>query len=74
MDATIVFTCGVTKRLIDIDDPLLEAAQAELGAPTIKATVNDPLRLAGGRRHESISYAFQTLADAQLIDRDKAWR
>jgi Arc/MetJ family transcription regulator len=64
----------VGKRLIDIDESSLVAAQAELGTPTIKATVNEALRLAGGRRKESVQYAFQTLADAPLLDRDAAWR
>ena len=74
IDCLFVYTCGVTKRLIDIDDTWLEVAQAELGTPTIKATVNEALRLAGGRREERVSYAFQTLADAPLLDRDEAWR
>jgi Arc/MetJ family transcription regulator len=60
--------------LIDIDESALEAAKAELGTPTIKATVNEALRVAGGRRKESVRYAFQTLADAPLLDRDDAWR
>jgi len=64
----------MSKKLIDIDESFLVAAQAELRTPTIKATVNEALRLAGGRRKESIHYAFQTLADAALLDRDDAWR
>ncbi len=64
----------MSKRLIDIDESSLEAAQAELGTPTIKATVNEALRLAGGRRKESVQFAFQTLADASLLDRETAWR
>jgi len=64
----------MSKRLIDIDESFLVAAQAELGTSTINATVNEALCLAGGRRKESIPYAFQTLADAALLDRDDAWR
>lgn len=64
----------MSKRLIDIDESALEAAKAELGTPTIKATVNEALRLAGGRRKESVQYAFQTLVDTPLLDRDDAWR
>ncbi|MDH2904387.1 MAG: hypothetical protein PXZ08_10635 [Actinomycetota bacterium] len=64
----------MAKRLIDIDESSLQAAQAELGTPTIKATVNEALRLAGGRRKENVHYAFQTLADASLLDRETAWR
>ena len=65
---------SVGKRLIDIDEASLVAAQAQLGTPTIKATVNEALRLAGERRKENVSYAFQTLADSNLRDRDEAWR
>ena len=34
----------MTKRLVDIDDALLEQAQALTGAPTIRATVDAALR------------------------------
>ena len=64
----------MSKKLIDIDESALKAAQAELGTPTIKATVNEALRLAGGARKDSVQYAFQTLADAPLLDREDAWR
>jgi Arc/MetJ family transcription regulator len=59
----------MSKRLVDIDDSVLEAAQAELGTATIKATVNEALRRAGEGRAESIREAT-----AAISDRDDAWR
>ena len=64
----------MSKRLVDIDDEVLEAAQAELGTPTIKATVNEALRRAGGRRAENVHEALDVLAGTSLRDRDAAWR
>jgi Arc/MetJ family transcription regulator len=64
----------MSKRLVDIDDTALEAAQAELGTATIKATVNEALRLAGARRTEVVREALGRLAAAALSDRDDAWR
>lgn len=34
----------MTKRLVDIDDQLLDQARKLIGAPTIKETVNSSLR------------------------------
>jgi Arc/MetJ family transcription regulator len=39
MNCSIGYTERVTKRLVDIDDALLERARAVAGATTIKATV-----------------------------------
>ncbi len=39
-----LYRSGVTKRLVDIDDDLLERAQALLGAATMKETVNRALQ------------------------------
>jgi len=64
----------MSKRLVDIDDSLLEAAQAELGTATIKATVNEALRRAGEGRTESTREALDVLATAAISDRDDAWR
>ncbi len=50
------YTMGVTKRLVDIDDQLLEEASAVLGAPTMKETVNRALEsviLAARRRRHA---------------------
>lgn len=64
----------VTKRLVDIDDDALDRARAELGTATIKDTVNEALRRATSGRDERISRSLGILADAELGDRDDAWR
>jgi Arc/MetJ family transcription regulator len=64
----------MSKRLVDIDDASLEAAQAELGTATIKATVNEALRLAGVLRNEKVRQALAVLGNAPLLDRSDAWR
>jgi Arc/MetJ family transcription regulator len=40
----------MTKRLIDVDDELIEAAKAYLGTTTLKDTVNTALREITARR------------------------
>jgi Arc/MetJ family transcription regulator len=72
--ASIVYTCPMSKRLVDIDDSALEAAQVELGTATIKATVNEALRLAGAARAENVRQALDSLAGTALSDRSDAWR
>lgn len=64
----------MSKRLIDIDDEALEAARARLGTSTIKATVNEALRLAGADHQDDVAQALDTLARVTLADRSDAWR
>jgi Arc/MetJ family transcription regulator len=64
----------MNKRLIDIDDEALDAARAKLGTGTIKATVNQALRQAGGRHEEDVAHAMDVLAGKKLSDRSEAWR
>jgi Arc/MetJ family transcription regulator len=64
----------MTKRLVDIDDDALAAARAALGTPTIKDTVNEALRRVGETRRARVEHALDVLADADLADRDDAWR
>lgn len=64
----------MSKRLIDIDDEALDAARVQLGTGTIKDTVNEALRRAGGTREEVVARALDALADVPLVDRAKAWR
>jgi Arc/MetJ family transcription regulator len=64
----------VTKHLVDIDDAVLGAARAELGTSTLKDTVNEALRRAAGARDQRVSRSLDTLAAADLGDRDDAWR
>lgn len=65
---------GVVKRLVDIDDDALRAAQAELGTETIKDTVNEALRLAAKDRPERVRKALEMIASVDFIDRDELWR
>ena len=69
-----VYTRRVAKHLIDLDEPALQAARAELGTATIKDTVNAALRLAGCTRQGRIARALDTLANVDLDDRENAWR
>jgi hypothetical protein len=64
----------MAKHLVDIDDGSLDAARAELGTTTIKDTVNEALRRAASTRDERVGRALDTLADADLDDREDAWR
>ena len=48
-DFTVVYTFHMTKRLVDIDEEALDAARSQLGTTTIKATVNEALRLDSAR-------------------------
>lgn len=64
----------MTKHLVDIDDDTLGAARAELGTSTLKDTVNEALRLAASTRDQRVSSALDTLAGADLVDREDAWR
>jgi Arc/MetJ family transcription regulator len=65
---------GVTKHLVDIDDDALGAARAELGTTTLKETVNEALRRAAATRDDRVTFALDTLAAADLGDREDAWR
>lgn len=69
-----VYTETVAKHLIDLDEPALDAARAELGTATIKETVNEALRRAAGDRNTRVASAMDVLAGATLGDREDAWR
>ncbi len=64
----------MTKHLIDVDDDRLNAARAELGTRTIKDTVNEALRRATDERDRRVGEALDVLAQADLDERDAAWR
>jgi Arc/MetJ family transcription regulator len=64
----------MTKHLIDIDDDTLGAARAELGTQTMKDTVNEALRRVASPRDTRVAAALDTLARADLGDREDAWR
>jgi Arc/MetJ family transcription regulator len=64
------------KHLVDLDDETLERAKRHLGLSTIKATVNEALRLAAGRSaaDDELDAALHTLAEVEFEDRSAAWR
>jgi len=64
----------MAKHLVDIDEDALIAAQAELGTPTMKETVNEALRRAGSGRPARVRRALDGLAKRQRPPRDDAWR
>lgn len=64
----------MAKHLVDIDEQALQEAKAQLGARTIKQTVNEALRLAGGDRAASVSRQLDVLSSAELVPRERAWR
>ena len=64
----------MAKHLIDLDEQALADARRELGTTTMKDTVNEALRRAGGTRRRTIEGAFDTLATLPPVDRDEAWR
>jgi Arc/MetJ family transcription regulator len=73
MDAS-VYTDGMAKHLVDLDEAALEAARGELGTATIKDTVNEALRRASSQHQQRVAAALDTLASAHLDDRAEAWR
>lgn len=70
----VVYTEGMAKHLIDVDEGALGAARAELGTNTIKDTVNVALRRATSQREQRVSKAIEVLSKAKLDDRAQAWR
>jgi Arc/MetJ family transcription regulator len=65
---------AMAKRLVDIDETALRAAQQKLGAATIKETVNRALRLASGEHQLAVKKRLDALASAELAPREDAWR
>lgn len=64
----------MAKRLVDIDEEALAAAQAELGTATMKDTVNEALRRAGAQRKKRVQKALDHLGRLELGPREEAWR
>lgn len=69
---------GMTKRLIEIDDDLLESAKQELGTSGIADTVRSALQLAAARSARMRQIEWLTSGGmAELADKEvrrKAWR
>ena len=64
----------MTKRLVEIDDSLLEQARAELQVDTIKDTVNEALRRVVEERKIRFDRAFEVFATFEPFQREDAWR
>jgi hypothetical protein len=64
----------MAKHLVDIDEQALRHARIQLGADTIKETVNRALRLAGGDREDAVQRRLDALAQVDLVPREQAWR
>ena len=71
---TGVYTDAMAKHLVNVDEEALSAARAELGTTTIRATVNEALRHVIRRRDAGVAQALDVLANADLGDREEAWR
>jgi Arc/MetJ family transcription regulator len=69
---------SMTKRLIEIDDELLESARNELGTTGIADTVRSALQLAAARSARERQIGWLTSGGmAELADEDKrgdVWR
>ena len=65
------------KHLVDLDDELLHQAMDRLGTSTIKATVDEALRIVTDRRRAELERAFDRLgelaAELPFVDRSQAW-
>lgn len=70
----MIYTSLVAKHLVDIDEQVLANARVQLGAETIKETVNRALRLVGEDRSAMVTARLDALADAELVPREQAWR
>jgi Arc/MetJ family transcription regulator len=64
----------VAKHLVDIDELVLANARAQLGADTIKETVNRALRLVGEDRGATVKARLDALAGTEFVPREQAWR
>lgn len=64
----------MAKHLVDIDETALAAAQAELGTPSMKDTVNEALRRVSSPRDAKVERALKRLARRDRPLREAAWR
>lgn len=64
----------MAKHLVDIDETALAAAQAELGTPTMKDTVNEALRRASTKRDARVEKSLDRLGRRRIPPREQAWR
>jgi hypothetical protein len=64
----------VAKHLVDTNEAALAVAQAELGAASMKDTVNEAPRRAAAPRRGRVQEALDRLDRHRRQSRDGAWR
>ena len=64
----------MTKRLVEIPDELLVAAQAALGTATMKDTINQALINSVTEAEQELDKAFLFVASFDTSTRENAWR
>ncbi len=69
-----IYTWGMAKHLVDIDEDALANAKRELGTSTIKDTINLALRQSTPRRGDEVNKLLDVLARAEFAPREQAWR
>lgn len=65
---------GMTKRLVEIPDELLAAAQGALGTATMKDTINQALIKTVREAEHELDAALVFAATFDTVSRDDAWR
>ena len=65
---------AMTKRLVEIPDELLVAAQAALGTATMKDTINRALMNSVSEAEHELDRALQFGATFDTTSRESAWR
>ena len=73
-EVATVYTVGMSKHLVDIDENALTAARAELGTASMKETVNEALKRAGAGRDAKVREALDRLGRRNLPPREEAWQ
>jgi len=64
----------MAKHLVDIDEEALAQAKSKLSTKTIRDTVNQSLKRAGGTKESQVAEALKVLGKVKLLDRENAWR
>lgn len=65
---------NMTKRLVEIPDELLVAAQAALGTATMKDTINQALINSVSEAEHELDKALRFASTFDTSSRDNAWR
>ena len=65
---------GMTKRLVEIPDELLVAAQAALGTATMKDTINRALMNSVSEAEQELDTAFRFASSFDTSGHESVWR